>query len=466
MKKIETFLTMSLILLALFSNAIGEYPNKQGNVSSAQKLDAEAKGTIIEEITRLIEEKYVFPDIAEKIAEDIRNRYGNKAYDHIVTLPDFLQQLTKDLRSFNNDAHLGVIPRRGPIKEGVSPEEMYKAFYLKRGPFQNYGFKKVERLLGNVGCLVLDEFSYVEMEGENVGGETARAAMQVLSNSYALIIDLRDNFGGREEMALLLLNYFFTKPVHLLSNRYRGREETEIWTRAEKAGSQLEEIPLYVLTSRHTVSGGEMFAYVLKNRKRATIVGEKTRGSAHRTHLFSLENHKIDVAIPVGTTIDPETGTDWEGKGVEPDIDVPSAEAMNVTYKNALETIMQSDIDKSERYEMEWTLMEVDARLKPVELNETSLREFIGVFGERKIFLENGVLNYQREGQPAYELEPMTKDLFWFVDKSMFYARIRFGRDKSGAIDKIIMVYDTGQKEEFPIKPLRKIRKSYTSIVG
>jgi len=452
MKKIETFLTMSLILLALFSNAVGEYPNKQGNVSSAQKLDAEAKGTIVGEITRLIEEKYVFPDVAEKIAEDIRNRYGNKAYDHILTLPDFLQQLTKDLRSFNNDAHLGVIPRRGPIKEGVSPEEMYKAFYLKRGPFQNYGFKKVERLLGNVGCLVLDEFSYVEMEGENVGGETARAAIQVLSSSYALIIDLRDNFGGREEMALLLLDYFFEKPVHLLSNRYRGREETEIWTRAEKAGGRLAEIPLYVLTSRHTVSGGEMFAYVLKNRKRATIIGEKTRGSAHRTHLFSLKNHKIDVAIPVGTTIDPKTGTDWEGKGVEPDIDVPSAKAVDVAYKNALETIMQSDIDRSERYEMEWALMEVDARLNPVKLNETPLREFIGVFGERKIFLENGVLNYQREGQPAYELEPMTKDLFSFVDKSMFYARIRFGRDKSGTIVKMIMVYDTGQKEEFPKK--------------
>ena len=465
MKKVETFLTMSLILLALFSNAVGEYPNKQSNVTSAQKLDATTKGTIIEEITRMIEEKYVFPDVAEKIAEDIRNRYENKTYDHILTLPDFLQQLTKDLRSINNDSHLGVIPRRGAIKDGVSPEEMYKAIYLKRGPFQNYGFKKVERLLGNVGYLVLDEFSYVEMDSENVGGETAKSAMQVLSSSYALIIDLRDNFGGREEMALLLLGYFFEKPVHLLSNRYRGREETEIWTRAEKAGGRLAEIPLYVLTSRHTVSGGEMFAYVLKNRKRATIIGEKTRGSAHRTHLFSLKNYKIDVAIPVGTTIDPETGTDWEGKGVEPDIDVPSAKAMYVAHKNALEKIMQSDGDASERHEMQWALMEVDARLNPVILDEASLREFIGVFGERKITLENGIINYWREGQPAYELEPMAKDLFSFVDKSMFYARIKFGRDRSGAIDKMIIVYDTGQKDEFPIKPLRKIRKSYTSIV-
>jgi len=457
MKKIETFLTMGLIFLTFFSQAVRVYPNKQGNESSAQKLDTEMKEKIIEEMTRLIEEKYVFSDVAEKIAENIRNRYRNKTYDPIASLPELLQQLTKDLRSVNNDAHLSVIPRMGAIKEGVSPEDMYKAIFLKRGPFQNYGFKKVERFLGNVGCLVLDEFSYVEIDGENVGGETAKSAMQVLSNSNALIIDLRDNFGGRGEMALLLLDYFFEKPVHLLNNRYRGREETEIWTPGEMAGSRLAKIPLYVLTSRHTVSGGEMFAYVLKNRERATIIGEKTRGSAHRTHLFSLKSAKIDVAIPVGTTIDPETGTDWEGKGVEPDIDMPSAKAMDVAYKKALETIMRAKGDASERYEMEWALMEVDARLNPVSLDESSLREFVGIFGERVISLKNGVINYQRKGQPAYELEPMTKDLFLFVDKSMFYARIKFGRDQSGAIDKLIMVYDTGQKDEFPKNnPLRK----------
>ncbi len=469
MEKFGTLLTVGLILLLVFSQAVGMSPNNQGdkNEIPAQTLDAARKKTIITEISQLIEENYVFPDVARNMAETVRNKYKNKDYDSIATLPEFLQQLTMDFRSIINDAHLGVIPRRGTIREGVSPEEMYKAIFLKRGPFQNFGFKKVERLLGNVGCLVLDEFSYVEMDGENVGGKTAKAAMQVLSNSYAIIIDLRDNFGGREEMALLLLDYFFDKPVHLLNNRYRGREETEIWTPGEKAGGRLANIPLYVLTSQHTVSGGEMFAYVLKNRKRATIIGEKTRGSAHRTHLFSLKSEKLDVAIPVGTTIDPETGTDWEGKGVEPDIDVPSAKAMDMAYKKALETIMQADVGASEKYEMEWALMEVDAKLNPVTLDEVSLQEFVGIFGERKVFLENGVLNYQREEQPAYELEPMTKELFSFVDKSMFYVRIKFDRDKYGDVDKMIMVYDTGQKDEFrKNNPLRKVSKSYTHIVG
>lgn len=451
MKKRKEFLILSLVFSVLCSFAFGGDPGniRREKEASPQKLDPETKEAIIEEVSRLIEEKYVFPDMARKIAENIRSKHANKAYDPIEKLPDFLQQVTHDLRAVNDDAHLGVIPRRGPVMDGVSPEEMYKSIFLKRAPFQNYGFKRVERLLGNVGCLVLDEFSYIEMDGENVGGETAESAMKMLSNSYALIIDLRDNFGGREEMALFLLDYFFDEPVHLLNNRYRSREEKEIRTQGENAGSRLSEIPLYVLTSRHTVSGGEMFAFVLKNRKRATIIGEKTRGAAHRTHLFSLENEKIDVAIPVGTTVDPITGTDWEGTGVEPDIEVPSAQAMDVAYKNALETILQANPGESERYEMEWTLMEADARLNPVTFDEAALGEYVGVFGERRIALENGVLIYRREGQPAYELEPMTKDLFAFTDKSMFYVRIKFDRDQSGTVNKMIMVYDTGQKAEF-----------------
>jgi hypothetical protein len=63
--------------------------------------------------------------------------------------------------------------------------------------------------------------------------------------------------------------------------------------------------------------------------------------------------------------------------------------------------------------------------------------------------LENGVLYYQREGQPAYALKPFSEELFSFVDKGMFYVRIRFRSDSSGVIDTMIMIYDTGQKREY-----------------
>ncbi|GAH51449.1 unnamed protein product, partial [marine sediment metagenome] len=36
-----------------------------------------------------------------------------------------------------------------------------------------------------------------------------------------------------------------------------------------------------------------------------------------------------------------------------------------------------------------------------------------------------------------------------FVDKGMFYVRIRFGRNELETIDKMILIYDTGQKREY-----------------
>lgn len=67
----------------------------------------------------------------------------------ITSLSAFTRELTKDLQSINNDAHLGVDERRIFFKGGGSPEDLWKALFLKRAPFQNYGFKNVDRLLGN-----------------------------------------------------------------------------------------------------------------------------------------------------------------------------------------------------------------------------------------------------------------------------------------------------------------------------
>jgi hypothetical protein len=98
---------------------------------------------------------------------------------------------------------------------------------------------------------------------------------------------------------------------------------------------------------------------------------------------------------------------------------------------------------------MKCALMDAQARLSPVLLDESTLKEYIGEYGERRIEIETDSLVYQKEGNPVYELSPMAKDTFSFVDTSMFYVRVKFERDKSGAVTKIILLYDTGQKDEF-----------------
>jgi C-terminal processing protease CtpA/Prc len=39
--------------------------------------------------------------------------------------------------------------------------------------------------------------------------------------------------------------------------------------------------------------------------------------------------------IPVGRTFDPDTGKDWEGVGVLPDVEVPADQALDTALKLA-----------------------------------------------------------------------------------------------------------------------------------
>ena len=78
---------------------------------------------------------------------------------------------------------------------------------------------------------------------------------------------------------------------------------------------------------------------------------------------------------------------------------------------------------------------------------ELPAQERQGVGGVR-VFLEDGVLVYQREGRSPHRLAPMGADLFCVGDLSWF--RLSFGRDDAGRIVKVVGHYDSGRTDENP----------------
>jgi C-terminal processing protease CtpA/Prc len=98
---------------------------------------------------------------------------------------------------------------------------------------------------------------------------------------------------------------------------------------------------VYLLTSARTFSGGEALAYDLQALKRATVVGEVTRGGAHPSLVLSLRE-QIELRLPVARTVNAVTGGNWEAIGVQPDVAVPAADALKVAYRAALETVAAS----------------------------------------------------------------------------------------------------------------------------
>jgi C-terminal processing protease CtpA/Prc len=197
----------------------------------------------------------------------------------------------------------------------------------------NCGFEKAERLAPNIGYLKFNMFANPE-----ICGPTASAAMNLLGSVDALIIDLRENGGGDPKMVAYICSYLFDERTHLNDLYHRKENRTEeFWTTPDVPGKRLgSKPPVFVLTSRRTFSGGEEFTYNLKNLKRATIVGETTGGGAHPVSGHRIDDH-FTIGVPFARAINPISKTNWEGVGVEPDVKVAAADALETAKKLAVQ---------------------------------------------------------------------------------------------------------------------------------
>ena len=299
-------------------------------------IDAKMRAEVIDGALQALNSNYVFPDIAKKMEQAVRERQKQKEYESITSARQFAETLTENLRAVSHDKHLRVVYRAEAIppeqpNHQPSPEEVERERAF--GERINFGFEKVERLAGNIGYLDLRGFL-----PSGFVGDTAAAAMNFLANSEALIIDLRQNGGGDPATVALICSYLFSpEPVHLNDLYFRPSNEThQWWTLPYVPGKRLGDKDVYVLTSHYTFSAAEEFTYDLKNLKRATIVGEVTGGGAHPGGPVRINDHFM-VGVPSGRAINPVSKTDWEGTGVEPDVKVPASRALKTAHKMALE---------------------------------------------------------------------------------------------------------------------------------
>jgi len=262
---------------------VGEKDERGGKA-----IDARRKAEVIRDVNALLIEKYIFLDVAKKMKDTLFKKLSSGDYDKINEPGQFASTLGEDLFKISNDRHfhLEFNPKRARLikaQQSKSAEEVERSnrTILEGDRLVNFGFQKIEHLGGNVGYLDLSFFSDAE-----AAGETAAAAMGLLANADAIIVDLRENHGGWPSMVQLLCSYFVKGTAegrtHLntFERRYDNSQE-QFWTLAYVPGKRMFDVDLYVLTSSSTASAAEEFTYNLKNLKRATIVGEKTAGAAN-----------------------------------------------------------------------------------------------------------------------------------------------------------------------------------------
>lgn len=315
-----------------------------GELAAAQPdrvIGAADRREVIEHVVQALDSAYVFPDMAARMTADLRARAQRGEYDRLDSATAFADKMTSDLRSISHDRHLRLRYRHEEVagdqaNSALSAGEI--ARYAREAKASNYGFRKVEILDGNVGYLRFDEFV-----DPGLAAPAATAALSLLANSSALIIDLRHNGGGSPEMVQFISSYLFEgEPVHLNDLYYRPQNSTtQYWTHAWVPGTRMPATPVYVLTGKKTFSAAEEFTYNLKNLKRATIVGETTGGGAHPGDYIRVHPH-FQVFVPNGRAINPVSKTNWEGTGVTPDVAVAAPAAFDRAYRLALEAAAKS----------------------------------------------------------------------------------------------------------------------------
>jgi hypothetical protein len=298
---------------------------------------------IVETALILLRASYVFPDVAEQAAVAIEAKLAAGEYDGLGE-EALAERLTSDLDEVCDDKHLRVRtmpprparPKRGERSgPGPGPE------YSPAGPGpgirpRNYGIYRAERLEGNVGYLDVRG-----VPGPEEAGPVIAAAMELIAGTYALIIDLRRNGGGSPQAVVLWCSYFFPDGgTHLNDIFHADTGETrQFWSLAFVPGARYLDRPVYVLTSSETFSGGEDFAYTLQAQGRAEVIGETTGGGAHPTRMIPI-SATMAIAVPFARSINPVTGTNWQGSGVIPDTAAPAADACDVAFRKALQHVL------------------------------------------------------------------------------------------------------------------------------
>ncbi len=411
MKGMRLVLLMVLVLL----------PSAQ--VFGQPDMDAAEKKSVIDALCKKLDGEYMFPDVTAKFIRMLKGNLKEGKYDGIKDPREFGRCITADLAAIHRDRHLSVRFNPQWIKDEEKREKQdEKALLLKkkRDRIRNYGFEEVKILPGNIGYLKFNSFSYsIEAYPIAVG------ALKMLSNTDALIIDLRTNGGGSPEMVQFLCSYFLENPrKHLNSFSYKDKEKlTQYWTYTYLPGKRLDQVELYLLTSRRTFSAAEEFVYNLQSLKRATLIGETTGGGAH-DNKFVILTENFMMSLPFARALNPVTKTNWEEVGVKPDIEVAQDQALATARVEAIKKLGEKNKDPQFKGFYTWHLEAYNAALNPVTVEKEVLQSYAGTYGPRTIVLEDDTLYHARGAGARIKLIPITAD--YFMLEGIDFFRIKF----------------------------------------
>jgi hypothetical protein len=403
-----------------------------------EKPEAKEVKLLIDSVCNALNKYYIYPDKAALMASTIKKNYKSGAYNNTREKRELAFLINRDLQAANKDGHLLIIynPKLAASLQGSKQDSVEKkAVELDFACENNFFFSKVELLTDNIGYIRWNEFTPFVEEAK----PTLNAAFQFVSNCNALIIDMRYNRGGEPPLVVQIESYFFneqTDPVDLID---RSNNVIEGLIDPTKTNFKLN-MPVYILTSRYTLSSAEYFSYGMKNLKRAIIVGDTTGGGAHGARAFNLGQNFVGY-IPFLRSYSSITGTNWEGTGVWPDVPVISEEALTKAQIIIMTDLASKAKTEEKKNMLRWNLNKLSETVRLPPPNTLSLYQ--GIYDGGLDFYEKDghffCKNAER-GNNIFELTYVSNSLF-VLDENV---QVEFEKDDSGTYSKMKMYWKNG----------------------
>lgn len=337
--KIATYLS-SLWLLFMAGHAVADNQN-----------------ALLNNIKSTIQEYYVLSENIPAINTSLDNVTLQQTISQAASKKQVAELLTQHLAQFDKHFTVQYVPLSEQQNQSQSEQVTQKEPWFQRLARNNAGFREVVVKKGNVG--VLEFWGFAELNTHTK--KKIASAMGMLSDVDALIIDLRENGGGSGETVSWLTSYFVEGKVHLNSFYTRYTDTLNpFYTEPTITNAQLASVPLYILIGPDTFSAAEEFAYNLKHLGRATIVGMPSKGGANPWRWFALEGD-FRIGVPTTQAINPITKSNWEGRGVQPDILISEDNALEKAYILALESLASSVTNRYQKDEINTLLIDSNA---------------------------------------------------------------------------------------------------------
>lgn len=410
-------------------------------------IDAKVRNEVVSKIATDFVRLYVDADTGRMIADHLRQRSRDHAYDTLSDPRLFAEALSGDLQAINGDKHLFVNfapgaafdhPGAGGIVDDTGAVQSNRPEEDEAARRNHWALGRADILPGNVGY-----FKVLGFEGSKAALDATSAALTYLDGTDAMIFDLRGMGGGSGEQSNFLISHFTgpdTVPSLVVTNRSSGKRRVR-YTLATVPGKRRPHVPIWILTDRGTASAGEDFAFVLQQLGRARVVGDRTAGAGHNND-FVDAGHGFGVSISYTRVADPRSGKEWERIGVIPDLPADPRDALIAAHVAALDSLARLAKDSVWVRTLRVAQMGVLAQAHPPAIPISTLTGYTGTYdGGRVLSLENGTLTFRRNAsRPPRMLIAVNDSTFVLAD-----LEITFRRAGDGAIQMVQHLADGSQ---------------------